>query len=146
MVTAITTKPWLVQKYGGTSLGKLLDNICSSIIPQYALGHNLIVVCSAFSGTLKASGTTSLLLQCIAFAELGIDAQKRLIDLVDLIRDNHLHVLEAFASAPARVATHTKLYDDTVAAVQKECETLKRFLLAAQVNLAGSRARTDSWS
>ncbi|KAI6091120.1 aspartate kinase [Hypoxylon rubiginosum] len=133
MVTAITTKPWLVQKYGGTSLGKLLDNICSSIIPQYALGHNLIVVCSAFSGTLKASGTTSLLLQCIAFAELGIDAQKRLIDLVDLIRDNHLHVLEAFASAPARVATHTKLYDDTVAAVQKECETLKRFLLAAQI-------------
>ncbi|KAI1768819.1 aspartate kinase [Hypoxylon sp. FL1150] len=133
MVTAAASKPWLVQKYGGTSLGKLLDTICSSIIPQYALGHHLIVVCSALSGTLKASGTTSLLLQCIAFAELGVDAQKRLVDLVDLIRDNHLNVLEAFASAPARVTTHTPLYQDTVAGVQRECEGLKRFLLAAQI-------------
>ncbi|XXH05077.1 homoserine O- acetyltransferase [Hypoxylon texense] len=134
MVTAVATKPWLVQKYGGTSLGKLLDSICCGIIPQYALGHHLIVVCSALSGTVKAGGTTSLLLQCIAFAELGVDAQKRLADLVDLVRDNHLHALEAFASAPARAAaTRTPLYEDTVAGVRRECEGLKRFLLAAQI-------------
>ncbi|KAI2630700.1 aspartate kinase [Hypoxylon sp. NC1633] len=133
MVTAIETKPWLVQKYGGTSLGKLLETICSNIIPQYAAGHNLIVVCSAFSGSLKASGTTSLLLQCISYAELGVDTQKRLIELVDVIRDNHLNVLETFASAPIRTASRSQIYEDTVSGIKKECESLKRFLLAAQI-------------
>lgn len=135
MVTATASKSWLVQKYGGTSLGKLLDTICCNIIPQYAMGHSLIVVCSAFSGSLKASGTTSLLLQCISYAELGVDAQKRLIEMVDLIKDNHLNVLEAFASSPTRVATCSQIYEDTVSGIKKECENLKRFLLAAQVSL-----------
>ncbi|KAI1396722.1 aspartate kinase [Hypoxylon fuscum] len=133
MVTATASKSWLVQKYGGTSLGKLLDTICCNIIPQYAMGHSLIVVCSAFSGSLKASGTTSLLLQCISYAELGVDAQKRLIEMVDLIKDNHLNVLEAFASSPTRVATCSQIYEDTVSGIKKECENLKRFLLAAQI-------------
>ncbi|OTA94547.1 hypothetical protein M434DRAFT_394607 [Hypoxylon sp. CO27-5] len=133
MVTAMETKPWLVQKYGGTSLGKLLETICATIIPQYATGHNLIVVCSAFSGTVKASGTTSLLLQCISYAELGVDSQKRLIDVVDLIKDNHLNVLQAFARSPSRIASHAKIFDDTASAIKKECEGLKRFLLAAQI-------------
>ncbi|OTA66436.1 aspartate kinase [Hypoxylon sp. EC38] len=127
------TKPWLVQKYGGTSLGKLLETICATIIPQYATGHNLIVVCSAFSGTVKASGTTSLLLQCISYAELGVDSQKRLIDVVDLIKDNHLNVLQAFARSPSRIASHAQIFDDTASAIKKECEGLKRFLLAAQI-------------
>ncbi|KAI1417608.1 aspartate kinase [Hypoxylon sp. FL1857] len=133
MVTATESKPWLVQKYGGTSLGKLLDTICTSIIPQYATGHNLIVVCSAFSGTVKASGTTSLLLQCISYAELGVDSQKRLIDVVDLIKDNHLSVLQAFARSPSRLAAHSQIFEDTASAIKKECEGLKRFLLAAQI-------------
>ncbi|KAL7626858.1 Aspartokinase [Parahypoxylon ruwenzoriense] len=134
MVTATASKPWLVQKYGGTSLGKLLDSICTSIIPQYSAEHNLIVVCSAFSGTIKASGTTSLLLQCITYAELGIDSQKRLIDLVDLIKESHLNMLEAFASSPTRAGTaYSQVYGDTVSSIKKECESLKRFLLAAQI-------------
>ncbi|KAI0180001.1 aspartate kinase [Hypoxylon sp. FL1284] len=133
MVTAALAKPWLVQKYGGTSLGKLLDSICCNIIPQYAMGHNLIIVCSALSGTLKASGTTSLLLQCIACAELGVDSQKRLIELVDLIRDNHLNALQVFASSPTRAVMHTQVHEDTVVGIRKECEGLKRFLLAAQI-------------
>ncbi|KAI1103795.1 aspartate kinase [Jackrogersella minutella] len=133
MVTATARKPWLVQKYGGTSLGKLLHTICSSIIPQYAAGNNLIVVCSAFSGTLKASGTTSLLLQCIAYAELGVDSQKRLIDVVDLIKDTHLNVLEAFAKSVGIAAAPSQIHEDAVSSVKKECEGLKRFLLAAQI-------------
>ncbi|KAI0114957.1 aspartate kinase [Daldinia grandis] len=133
MVAAMGTKSWLVQKYGGTSLGKLLDTICCKIIPQYSTEHNLIVVCSALSGTLKASGTTSLLLQCITFAEQGFDAQKQLVDLVDLIKDNHLNVLKAFMNSPARMALHSQIYEETVSGIQNECESLKRFLLAAQI-------------
>ncbi|OTB06043.1 hypothetical protein M426DRAFT_319408 [Hypoxylon sp. CI-4A] len=133
MVTAASAKPWLVQKYGGTSLGKLLETICSGIIPQYATEHNLIVVCSALSGSLKSSGTTSLLLRCISYAELGVDTQKKLIDLVDLIRDNHLKALEDFAGSSARRTMPSEIFEETASGIMKECESLKRFLLAAQV-------------
>lgn len=143
MVAATGTKSWLVQKYGGTSLGKLLDTICCKIIPQYSTEHNLIVVCSALSGTLKASGTTSLLLQCITYAEQGFDAQKQLVDLVDLIKDNHLSVLRAFMNSPARMAIHSQVYEETVSGIQNECEGLKRFLLAAQVSFAGWKCHYD---
>ncbi|KAI1074708.1 aspartate kinase [Whalleya microplaca] len=131
VTTTVPSKPWLVQKYGGTSLGKMLHTICSAIIPQYSEEHNLIVVCSAFSGTLKASGTTSLLLECIAYAELGVEAQKQLIDLVDVIKGNHLHVLDSLASLPAR--GFPQIFDETRSSIEKECESLKRFLLAAQI-------------
>ncbi|KAI5863126.1 aspartate kinase [Durotheca rogersii] len=134
MVTASASKPWLVQKYGGTSLGKLLNTICTGIIPQYNAEHNLIVVCSALSGTIKAGGTTSLLLQCIAYAELGADSRRRLVDLVDVIKENHLRVLGSFASSPACPGiASSQAYNDTVSAIKEECESLKNFLLAAQI-------------
>jgi aspartate kinase len=135
MVAATSTdKPWLVQKYGGTSLGKLTDAICGSIIPDYAREHRLVVVCSALSGTLKAKGTTSLLLECIALAELGVAAQKRLVDVVYLIRDSHLGILDSTLAVQREPVT--EVYDVTKSTIVRECENLKEFLLAAQVSLA----------
>ncbi|KAI1818732.1 aspartate kinase [Poronia punctata] len=133
MVAATSTdKPWLVQKYGGTSLGKLANTICGSIIPDYARNHRLVVVCSALSGNLKANGTTSLLLECIALAEAGIEAQKQLIEAVHLIRENHLGILDSIFSAQG-VVSEVEVYDVTKSAIVRECENLTKFLLAAQV-------------
>ncbi|KAI0389249.1 aspartate kinase [Xylariaceae sp. FL0594] len=126
-----TSKPWLVQKYGGTSLGKLADTICGSIIPHYAEDHRLVVVCSALSGTVKAKGTTSLLLECIALAELDVEAQKRLVDVVYLIRDSHVAVLDSVL-ATQREPT-SEVYDVTKSAIVRECDRLREFLLAAQI-------------
>jgi aspartate kinase len=126
-------KPWLVQKFGGTSLGKLMGPICGSIIQTYAEQHRLVVVCSALSGTLKAKGTTSLLLECIALAELGVDAQQQMVDLVYLIRDSHLAVLESILEGQKQ--SGFEAYDTTKSSIVRECETLKRFLVAAQVSL-----------
>ncbi|KAI0539915.1 aspartate kinase [Xylaria digitata] len=126
-----TDKPWLVQKYGGTSLGKLMDTICGRIIPDHAENHKLVVVCSALSGTLKAKGTTSLLLECIALAEAGADAQQKLIELICLIRDNHLAILDSILEAQAQPTFEA--YDIPRLTIVKECEDLKKFLLAAQV-------------
>ncbi|GAW19227.1 hypothetical protein ANO14919_087120 [Xylariales sp. No.14919] len=133
MVAATTTmdKPWLVQKYGGTSLGKLMDTICGGIIPDHTENHKLVVVCSALSGTLKAKGTTSLLLECIALAELGVDAQEQLVDLIRLIRDNHLAILDSIFEAQNQ--SPFEAYDIPKTSIMKECEALKKFLLAAQV-------------
>ncbi|KAK4054281.1 Aspartokinase [Microbotryomycetes sp. JL201] len=57
-------QPWVVQKYGGTSLGKFLETIACTIIPGYIeSGNRVAVVCSARSGESKSTGTTNLLLR-----------------------------------------------------------------------------------
>ncbi|KDN43193.1 aspartate kinase [Tilletiaria anomala UBC 951] len=54
---------WIVQKYGGTSVGKFLSTIASVIAPHYLQTHKVAIVCSARSGQTKALGTTNLLLK-----------------------------------------------------------------------------------
>lgn len=141
-MVAVTSmsKPWLVQKYGGTSLGKLMNTICGSIIPDYAEKHSLVVVCSALSGTIKAKGTTSLLLECITVSEAGADAQEQMVELVDLIKNDHLAVLDSIFGT--QKASECELYDTTKTRIVKECEALKRFLLAAQVSQQINQAQT----
>ncbi|KAJ3535829.1 hypothetical protein NMY22_g6309 [Coprinellus aureogranulatus] len=59
---------WLVQKYGGTSVGKFAVKIARDIVSTYLDQHKLAIVCSARSGSTKALGTTSLLLKASAEA------------------------------------------------------------------------------
>ncbi|PWN27866.1 aspartate kinase [Jaminaea rosea] len=67
---------WIVQKYGGTSVGKFLRAITSEIVPSYLVSSpstRLALVCSARSGSTKARGTTNLLLTAAGQA-LALDA------------------------------------------------------------------------
>lgn len=49
----------VVQKYGGTSVGKFAREIVAHVIkPSLVKGH-IAVVCSAMSATVKADGTTN---------------------------------------------------------------------------------------
>ncbi|EIW55550.1 aspartate kinase [Trametes versicolor FP-101664 SS1] len=59
---------WLVQKYGGTSVGKFAAKIAEDIIPEYLDQHKVAIVCSARSGSTKALGTTNLLLKAASEA------------------------------------------------------------------------------
>ncbi|KAL1412789.1 Aspartokinase [Vanrija albida] len=54
--------PWVIQKYGGTSVGKSLDSI-TQIVESYLKTNRVAIVCSARSTQTKALGTTNLLLQ-----------------------------------------------------------------------------------
>ncbi|KAJ7669382.1 Aspartate/glutamate/uridylate kinase [Mycena polygramma] len=54
---------WLVQKFGGTSVGKFAVNIAKDIVSGYIDSNKVAVVCSARSGSTKALGTTNLLLR-----------------------------------------------------------------------------------
>ncbi|GAA6062537.1 hypothetical protein JCM10212_004303 [Sporobolomyces blumeae] len=55
---------WVIQKYGGTSVGKFLNTIADEIVPKYINdNHRVALVCSARSGSTKATGTTNLLLR-----------------------------------------------------------------------------------
>ncbi|KAL7418528.1 Aspartokinase [Cryptotrichosporon argae] len=65
---------WVVQKYGGTSVGKSLDSICK-IVESYIPTKRVAVVCSARSSQTKALGTTNLLLQASREALLPASAR-----------------------------------------------------------------------
>ncbi|KAK1515932.1 aspartate kinase [Colletotrichum costaricense] len=135
METSRENRPWLVQKYGGTSLGKLLESICSKIVPSYLRDYNLVVVCSALSGSTKSSGTTSLLLECVSHAEAGLSAQTLLNKNIDAIRDSHVRLLEKHLvnSNGTRSDLCNDIFDSTKTLIVKECESLRGFLLAAQI-------------
>lgn len=85
-----TTDPsarWLVQKFGGTSVGKFAVQIAKNIIlcvhasscpctdklilgdRNYIDQHKIAIVCSARSGSTKALGTTNLLLKASSEAK-----------------------------------------------------------------------------
>ncbi|WVR00111.1 hypothetical protein IAU59_007253 [Kwoniella sp. CBS 9459] len=55
--------PWVVQKYGGTSVGKSLDSITKIVESYISNNTRVALVCSARSSHTKALGTTNLLLQ-----------------------------------------------------------------------------------
>jgi aspartate kinase len=59
---------WIVQKYGGTSVGKFAVDIARNIVPSYIGKQKIAIVCSARSGTAKALGTTNLLLKAASEA------------------------------------------------------------------------------
>ncbi|KAF9067065.1 Aspartate/glutamate/uridylate kinase [Rhodocollybia butyracea] len=59
---------WLVQKFGGTSVGKFPVQIAKEIVSKYIDSNKVALVCSARSGTTKALGTTNLLLRAASEA------------------------------------------------------------------------------
>ncbi|KAF2103141.1 aspartate kinase [Rhizodiscina lignyota] len=124
-------REWVVQKYGGTSLGKLLDTICGEIIPAFSYQFNVAVICSAISGKSKALGTTSLLIQCISAISSSTEgAENELNDTLDLLKDNHLNIINSIASGLNPDAQ--QICQRAANAISKECEQMRAFMLAAQ--------------
>ena len=52
-------KPYVVQKFGGTSVGKFPEVIAKDIVSQWLEDHRVAVVCSARSSSSKLEGTTN---------------------------------------------------------------------------------------
>jgi aspartate kinase len=128
----IQQKPWVVQKYGGTSLGKLLPTITGSLIPQYLESHNVAVVCSAISGTSKSSGTTSLLLQAIEQVTGSETFQEACNEIIDTIRDEHLNISSRLFVGTEEM-NHPGLRKELEDGIRDDCEGVRSFLAAAQV-------------
>ena len=134
MATKEIDSSWVVQKYGGTSLGKLLDTISGTIVPGFLEKFRVAIVCSARSGTSKSKGTTSLLLECINHAMTpGAASMKKLDSIIDTIRDEHLHTLSSEIGGgddEAKIRTG----EGAATSIAEDCEQLREFLHAAQVS------------
>ncbi|KKA28362.1 hypothetical protein TD95_000193 [Thielaviopsis punctulata] len=114
-------KGWVVQKFGGTSVGKFPDKV--------------IVVCSARSTGKKVEGTTSRLL--LVFARLlavgarhhSDDHRTALVDearlLVAAISSDHVAAARSFVRDAA-------LQTALIADIERECAELVEYIVAAK--------------
>ncbi|EIW74336.1 aspartate kinase [Coniophora puteana RWD-64-598 SS2] len=60
--------PWIIQKFGGTSVGKFAVEIARDVVSTHCTTNKIAIVCSARSGSTKALGTTNLLLRAASEA------------------------------------------------------------------------------
>ncbi|KAI8376439.1 Aspartate/glutamate/uridylate kinase [Radiomyces spectabilis] len=116
--------PWVVQKYGGTSVGKFLEVIASTIVPSYMNSNRVVVVCSARSGESKDKGTTNRLLR--AAEEALTEGSSKYLDIVREIEEDHL------AAARAHVK-NAEILQQLEAQLEKDCVKLRSFLQAAEI-------------
>ncbi|KAE9992983.1 hypothetical protein EG327_006952 [Venturia inaequalis] len=119
---------WIVQKYGGTSLGKFPLDI-ANIIETSKKTNQIAVIVSARSGKIKAQGTTTRLLQALAIAEKlpGKPGRDAFLKIVDDIRQDHFEAARRFITSP-------DLQQDFMEFVEEECQSLIRKLGAVQEN------------
>lgn len=88
---------WIVQKFGGTSIGKFHDNIVNDIVKNYSQEQlkKVMVVCSARSSYNKEEGTTSRILKVcdlIQQSNLSLEEAKdsTVSEIIDLIKEDHI--------------------------------------------------------
>ncbi|KAI1853492.1 hypothetical protein JX265_004177 [Neoarthrinium moseri] len=126
---------WVVQKFGGTSVGKFPDKIAEDIV-RASLGNNkVIVVCSARSTGKKATGTTSRLLEIYKklreiSATTSADAtHEELLDqarnLVQEICNDHVFAVQSFVKDPE---LQKKVSDE----IEADCQELIDYIIAAK--------------
>jgi aspartate kinase len=125
-------RPWLVQKYGGTSVGKLLDKITGSIIPEYLAEYNVAIICSARSSASKSAGTTNLLLRALASAVSEQSSESEVTEVIDMIEEEHLLVAGSLADASAS-QSHFEVIQNLRNRISAECEALRKLLEATRV-------------
>ncbi|RAL67514.1 hypothetical protein DID88_008269 [Monilinia fructigena] len=129
-------RSWVVQKFGGTSVGKFAVNIAEDIVRASLKDHRIAVVCSARSTGKKVEGTTSRLLEIYSVLQSvnsakdsDSDSYKSLIskyeELVDVIRDDHISAAKSHIQDEAIVS---KLADD----IRAECKEILEYRLAVE--------------
>ncbi|CCE62276.1 hypothetical protein TPHA_0C01200 [Tetrapisispora phaffii CBS 4417] len=117
---------WVIQKFGGTSVGKFSVQIVDDIIKYYSspdgINKNVAVVCSARSSYTKAEGTTSRLLKCCDLASQEL----KFSDIIEVIRQDHISNAENLINDPV---IQTRLVADT----NKELDLVVKYLEASKV-------------
>ncbi|KAK0100048.1 Aspartokinase [Cadophora gregata] len=127
---------WVVQKFGGTSVGKFAVNIAEDIVRASLKDNKIAVVCSARSTGKKVEGTTSRLLEVFGVLE-EVNSVKDIESvhyeslvaeyerLVQVICEDHVY------------AARTHIRDESIRAalvkeVEDECREVVEYREAAQ--------------
>lgn len=119
---SLSSNGWVVQKFGGTSVGKFPENIVDNIVKKYSSSNRIAVVCSARSSNTKSEGTTSRLLKAADIAsengEFGT--------LLQVIEDDHVQ------NASERIADEN-IKADLIEETKKEISRAHELLYASKI-------------
>ncbi|RSL90553.1 hypothetical protein CEP52_014553 [Fusarium oligoseptatum] len=118
---------WVVQKFGGTSVGKFPDKIARDIVRASLSRNRVIVVCSARSTGKKAEGTTSRLLAVYGKlrgvgAAMCVDEDQQ-NELVEQARGLMLDICNDHDNA---------LRETLIQKIRDECQELVEYIVAAK--------------
>ena len=113
---------WIIQKFGGTSVGKFPENIVDNIVKVYSETNRVAIVCSARSSQTKSEGTTSRLLKS---AELAEDNQDY-TSLLQVIEDDHVQ------NAQDRIQNE-EIKQELINDTKKEIEHVRELLHACMI-------------
>ncbi|EWC46833.1 putative aspartokinase [Drechslerella stenobrocha 248] len=120
----LATAGWVIQKFGGTSVGKFAEKIAEEIVKVYVEQNKVAIVCSARSTDTKSEGTTNRLLG--AATQAMVANSTKYIDIIDQIREDHIREAQRLIRSP-------EILTDLVCHIQAECAKLSSFLSAAQI-------------
>ncbi|EMR63548.1 putative aspartate kinase protein [Eutypa lata UCREL1] len=131
----VSSNGWIVQKFGGTSVGKFPDNIAEDIVRANLSSNKIVVVCSARSSGKKVTGTTSRLLEVYkklrnlstAISDdytqnAHLDEAKKII--LDVCNE-HVYAVQAFVKNPQIQTTVSKEIED-------DCQELIDYVMATK--------------
>lgn len=126
---------WIVQKFGGTSVGKFPDKIAEDIVRESLGSNKVVVVCSARSTGKKVTGTTSRLLEiykklrAIAAATSCESVQNQILDeakvIIHEICNEHVYAVQSIIKDPV-------LQDSVSADIKNDCQELIDYIIAAK--------------
>lgn len=126
-------KPWVVQKFGGTSVGKFPRAIANDIVNVYSKSYNIAVVCSARSTDTKSEGTTTRLPDAAEKALSEGDFSESL----EAIRESHL------VAAREHIRSD-KLLKQLELDINRECNCVAAIISAARIIEEVSSRTLDS--
>lgn len=117
-------RPWVVQKFGGTSVGKFPTKIAKEIVDIYDRENQVVVVCSARSNNIKAQGTTTCLIRAAGYAV----SRKDFRSVIAGIRNDHLTGAEA-----AIGLEHPEIRRELEESITEECTKISQILEASRI-------------
>jgi len=120
--SSFASNGWIVQKFGGTSVGKFPEKIADDIVKLYSNDHKVAVVCSARSSNTKSEGTTSRLLKAADLASIDGDYEK----ILNLVRQDHLN------NANLKIS-NTEILEKLINDTNFECDQVLKLLHASQI-------------
>lgn len=129
-------KPWIVQKFGGTSVGKCATDIAEEIVCKYVQNYRIAVVCSARSTGKKVEGTTSRLLEIYGILESTTHVKESeavhhdsLVSeysrLIQMLEEDHVKAAETYIQD---LSIQAELID----VIRSECKEVVEFRLATE--------------
>lgn len=121
-LTSANNGGWIVQKFGGTSVGKFASDIVDDIVKVYSQNYRVAVVCSARSSHTKSEGTTSRLLKAADLASENGDFML----LLQVIEDDHVNNAKSTIKSP-------ELQADLIEKSKNEIDHARELLKACQV-------------